>query len=586
MSTKKQVYLWDGTRCKLEWVRENFPNLDIFGVETGMLIQNKVNLTSLNRNDFSMWVKLGQAIVSSENGTPILLSESDFEKYVMKEYGVYYVHDKALECIIKQQSGQDTKNNMMQPVQAPVIPKGEDNISIRRMPVYEWDGTPSKFLELKNAFPNMYINYYEGRATSSNKNLSLSESPSFHEVLKVGDKITSLFGKNPLKLTEDEVKYYVNKEDSSFYIYNNVLERIIQSRKEKSIILKDEKELTIQKGENVMPVKRIPVYEWDGNQLTFNSIKEQFPRLIMQGSSTNSDLLIHDNLNFGMAIKRGEKIIKSGTGYPILLTQYEVDRYLPSNSEDLFIHPNLFTAMLQERTHQRQDKNEHNLKKLYTELSEGKVEQVVVQNWSGANQDLIQLIFPNFDIKKVDHDLHLGLDNKYRFVIPFGKYVTKTPEGFPLVLSEKDFDEYVFHYVDLGYRIYSPHIQEILHPEINLNKEEPEIEEDVLSDETKKMAELLRKEFKEKDEINLPISKWVGSNKKSMEFMFPDAQIDIFFETLIITIEDKQYKFPRNTIVYADKDGNPKEMLEAELENVFMVQKDSFFYIVEDSVFV
>lgn len=350
MSTKKQVYVWDGTDCKLEWIRNDFPNLDFFRVETGMLIQSKVNLNYLNKNDFSMWVNLGQAIVSSETGIPVLLSKSDFEKYVMKEYGVYCIHVKALESIIKQQSGQDTKNNMMQPVQAPVIPKGENVMAIRRIPVYEWDGTPSKFLELKNAFPNIYINYYEGRATSSNKNLSLSESPSFHEVLKVGDKITSLFGKNPLKLTEDEVKYYVNKEDSSFYIYNNVLERIIQSRKENSTIQEDEK--------------------------------------------------------------------------------------------------------------------------------------------------------------------------------------------------------------------------------------------DILSDETKKKSELLRKEFKEKDEINLPISKWIGENKKSMEFMFPDAQIDIFFETLIITIEDKQYKFPRNTIIYVDKDGNPKEMLEAGLGNVFMVQKDSFFYIVEDSVFV
>ena len=60
MSTKKQVYLWDGTDCKLEWIRNDFPNLDVFKVETGMLIQSLVNLTYLNRNDFSMWVKLGQ----------------------------------------------------------------------------------------------------------------------------------------------------------------------------------------------------------------------------------------------------------------------------------------------------------------------------------------------------------------------------------------------------------------------------------------------------------------------------------------------------------------------------------------------
>lgn len=336
----------------------------------------------------------------------------------------------------------------------------------------------------------------------------------------------------------------------------------------------------ISKGEDKMSIKRIPVYEWDGNQLTFNSIKEQFPRLIMQGSSTNSDLLIHDNLNFGMAIKRGEKIIKSGTGYPILLTQYEVDRYLPSNSEDLFIHPNLFTAMLQERINQRQDKNEHNLKKLYTELSEGKVEQVVVQNWSGANQDLIQLIFPNFDIKKVDHDLHLGLDGKYRFVIPFGKYVTKTPEGFPLVLSEKDFDEYVFHYVDLGYRIYSPHIQEILHPEINLNKEEPEIEEDVLSDEDKRIAEFVRKQ----SEKEFQVAKWDGTYKSTFENMFYGYKISSFYGILIISKKDVQFKFPKDAYIYKAEDGKPYPLTESQLNSAFIIEKDLCFYIKEYSL--
>lgn len=586
MSTKKQVYVWDGTDCKLEWIRNDFPNLDVFKVETGMLIQSLVNLTYLNRNDFSMWVKLGQAIVSSENGTPILLSESDFEKYVMKEYGVYYVHDKALECIIKQQSGQDTKNNMMQPVQAPVIPKGEDNISIRRMPVYEWDGTPSKFLELKNAFPNIYINYYEGRATSSNKNLSLSESPSFHEVLKVGDKITSLFGKNPLKLTEDEVKYYVNKEDSSFYIYNNVLERIIQSRKEKSTIQEDEKGLTTQKGEDNMSNKRIPVYEWDGTHSSYVEFKKAYPSFIIKYypnrlSKENQNLYLKEEPFFYELLKVGEKMTRFPGCIPIILTENEVKKYVHNEAGSFYIYNNDLLKVEKERKEELEILKDE--EKIFKYETSPETQKVNVYEWDNLLNTFLILkeVFPRFIVELHDDKLLIKNNLNLKFLVKRHEKVVRSESGTPILLTEKEDNEFVYKEAGKMF-IHSNHLEELI---LEREKESP-IEVGVLSDETKKMAELLRKEFKEKDEINLPISKWIGENKKSMEFMFPDAQIDIFFETLIITIEDKQYKFPKNTIIYVDKDGNPKEMLEAELENVFMVQKDSFFYIVEDSVFV
>ena len=186
-----------------------------------------------------------------------------------------------------------------------------------------------------------------------------------------------------------------------------------------------------------------------------------------------------------------------------------------------------------------------------------KIKRIPVVKWNGDDTKLFNAMFPDASLDVINKVLNIRIDGIFKLSVGKNTWVTVSDKGYPLILTQKEFEKHAVTPPSGTCYIYSLEIQEKL-ADLDLEMTKLEIEENEETEE----------EFPE----NISIIKWVDDKSiKNFKRMLPDYLITKFkINSEVFLSLQKEFIFARQLSqgewIAVSKDGYPLVLTPEEVE--------------------
>lgn len=195
-----------------------------------------------------------------------------------------------------------------------------------------------------------------------------------------------------------------------------------------------------------------------------------------------------------------------------------------------------------------------------------KIKRIPVVKWNGDDTKLFNAMFPDASLDVINKVLNIRIDGIFKLSVGKNTWVTVSDKGYPLILTQKEFEKHAVTPPSGTCYIYSLEIQEQLA---------------ILDSEMKQLQYAAAAE--EIPAVQIPFVHWTGASSKKLEklqSMFPEFTISHYLGNLSFKDSNDFVKdYGKSVILTCAPNGYPFELTQGECN--YYANYDEFDFIYD-----